>query len=80
MWCLALYIISQSDVGHDALYCSNIKHQYLYCVCVLVPMQVTFSHTAKYVLVNSPTTLGPGHQVHGSHLHWPGQVQCLELL
>ena len=34
VWCLAVYIISQSDVGHDALYCSNIKHHYLYCLCV----------------------------------------------
>ena len=28
------YVISQSDVGLDDLYCSNIKHHYLYCLWV----------------------------------------------
>ena len=73
------YVISQSDAEHVDLYCSNIKHHYLYCLCVGSYASSILPHC--YVLVNSPTTLGLGHQVHGSHLHWSGKrgaCSCFE--
>ena len=42
------YVISQSDVGLDDLYCSNIKHHYLYCLWVL-----KFHSPFGYVFVSS---------------------------
>ena len=72
------YVISQSDVEHDDLYCSNIKHHHPYCLCVICYASSILPHC--YVLVNSPITLGPGHQVHVSHFHWSGHVCCLGLL
>ena len=72
------YVILQSDVEHADLYCSHIKHHYLYCLCVGSYAICILPHC--YILVNSSNTLGHGYQVHGLHLHWSGQVRCQGLL
>ena len=43
------YVISQSNVEHDDLYCSNIKHHHLYCLCVICYASfITFSHISLH--------------------------------
>ena len=74
------YVISQSDLEHDNLYCSNLKQHYLYCLCVSSYTSSILQHCHVLVSSNCPTTLGPGHQAHGSHLHWSDPVRCLGLL